>query len=296
MATVFNYAWFIVVPQMIDGLVIGMAVVLVSLGLTMIFGLLNVINIAHGEFYMLGAYVGLAVAGVTGSYWLGLLIAPLAIGMLGVAMERLSIRPLAGRRDFALLSILLTFGFSMIFRDVAQLLWGVDTHTLEAPVSGVVTLGGITLSNYRVLVFAAAALAVAGVWFFINRTMLGAVMRATAHDPLMVTALGIPASAVRIATIGVSCALAGVAGVLLAPIYAIFPTMGHDFILLAFVVVIVGGLGSVAGAVVAGLALSQFHSLGSLVMPPVWAETLVFAIMIAVLAVRPNGLFGRMGS
>ena len=112
----------------------------------------------------------------------------------------------------------------------------------------------------------------------------------------MVAALGIPASVVRVATIGVSCALAGIAGVLLAPIYAIFPTMGHDFILLAFAVVIVGGLGSVAGAVVAGLTLSQVHSLGSLVMPPVWAETLVFATMIGVLAVRPDGLFGRIGS
>ena len=296
MATVIDYAWFVVVPQVIDGCVIGMAVVLVSLGLTLIFGLLSVINIAHGEFYMLGAFVGLTVAGATGSYWLALLVAPIATGLLGVVMERLTIRPLAGRRDFALLSILLTFGLSMIFRDTAQLIWGVDTHTLQAPVSGVVAVGGIALSNYRLLVFATAAVAVTTIWIFINRTMLGAVLRATAHDPLMVAALGIPASAVRIGTICVSCALAGVAGVLLAPIYAIFPTMGHDFMLLAFVVVIVGGLGSVAGAVVAGLALSQLHSLGSLVMPPVWAETLVFATMIAVLAVRPNGLFGRLGS
>ena len=112
----------------------------------------------------------------------------------------------------------------------------------------------------------------------------------------MVAALGVPATVVRVGTIAGSCALAGVAGVLLAPIYAIFPTMGHDFILLAFAVVIVGGLGSVAGAVIAGLGLSQLHSLGSLVMPPVWAETLVFGAMIAVLAIRPNGLFGRIGS
>jgi len=296
MAAVIDYAWFVVVPQMVDGLVIGMAVVLVALGLTMIFGLLGVINIAHGELYMLGAYIGMAVAGATGSYWLALLVAPAAIGVIGVAIERLTIRPLASRRDFAVLSILLTFGLSMMLRDTAQLVWGVDTHTLEAPVSGVLRIGGIALSTYRLFVFAVASAAVIGVWFLVNRTMLGAVLRATAHDPDMVAALGVPATVVRVGTIAGSCALAGVAGVLLAPIYAIFPTMGHDFILLAFAVVIVGGLGSVAGAVIAGLGLSQLHSLGSLVMPPVWAETLVFGAMIAVLAIRPNGLFGRIGS
>lgn len=296
MAAVIDYAWFVVVPQMVDGLVICMAVVLVALGLTLIFGLLGVINIAHGELYMLGAYIGLTVAGATGSYWLALLVAPLAIGVIGLAIERLTIRPLVNRRDFALLTILLTFGLSMMLRDVAQIIWGVDTHTLDAPVKGVLRVGGIALSNYRLLVFAAASAAVFGVWYMINRTMIGAILRATAHDPQMVAALGVPAGLVRIGTVAVSCALAGLAGVLLAPIYAIFPTMGHDFILLAFAVVIVGGLGSVAGAVIAGLGLSQLHSVGSLIVPPVWAETLVFGAMIAVLAVRPNGLFGRIGS
>lgn len=296
MAFVFEYAWLVIIPQMIDGLVIGMAVVLVALGLTMIFGLLGVINIAHGELYMLGAYVGLLVISKTGSYWLALLIAPVIIGLIGILIERVTIRPLANRRDFATLTILLTFGLSLILRDVAQLIWGVDTQTFDAPVHEVFRFGGIALSSYRLLVFALAGTAVLAVWYVIHRTMIGAVLRATAHDPLMVTALGISARSVRIATVAVSCALAGIAGVLLAPIYAIFPTMGHDFILLAFAVVIVGGLGSVAGAVVAGLGLSQLHSLGSLVVPPVWAETIVFGAMIAVLAVRPNGLFGRLGS
>lgn len=295
MQFVLEYAWLVVAPQIVDGLVIGMALVLVALGLTMIFGLLDVINIAHGELYMLGAYVAFQIVAVTDSYWLALVVAPAVVGLVGVLIERLTIRPLANRRDFPTLTILLTFGLSLMLRDTAQLIWGVNTQILTAPVAGVFRFGGITLSNYRMFVFTLAGIAVVCVWYVIHWTMLGAVLRATAHDAQMVRALGVPARLVRVATIAVSCALAGLAGVLLAPIYAIFPTMGHDFILLAFAVVIVGGLGSVAGAVVAGLGLSQLHSLGSLIVPPVWAETMVFAAMIAVLVVRPNGLFDRLG-
>lgn len=291
-----DYLYEVLLPQAVDGLVIASALVLVALGLTLIFGLLRVINIAHGELYMLGAYVAFSVASLGGPFWLGLLMAPLVVGVVGVAVERLCLQPLAGRRDHAILSLLLTYGLSLILRDFAHVVWGLDTQRLAPPITGALTLGSLAFSNYRLLVFAVAAVAIVSAWWLLYRTMAGAVLRATAFDREMVAALGIPVRRVQMGTFFAGSALAAVAGVLLAPIYAIFPGMGHDFVLLAFAVIIVGGIGSVVGAVVAGVLLVEVQSLGSLIMRPVWAETLVFAVMIAVLVVRPNGLFNRLGS
>lgn len=291
-----DYAWFVIVPQMLDGLAIGLALVLVALGLTLIFGLLHVINVAQGELYMMGAYVGLTVFAATGSFWAALAFAPLAVALLGILVERVAIRPLDGRRERVIMTILSTFGLSLVFTDLASVIWGVQTHGLDAPITGVSEIAGLYYSNYRLFLIALCGALTVLVWWVVHRTTVGAVLRAAAQDGDMVAALGVPAAAVRTAVIVVSAMLAGIAGVLLAPVYAIFPSMGHDFILLAFAVVIIGGLGSVAGAVVAGLLLSQLQALGSLVVSPVWAETLVFVAMIAVLLVRPNGLFRPVGA
>jgi branched-chain amino acid transport system permease protein len=291
-----DYLYTVLLPQVVDGLVIASALILVALGLTLIFGLLRIINIAHGELYMLGAYVAFSIASLGGSFWLGLIVAPVVVGLVGVAIERLCLKPLMKRRDHAVLSLLLTYGLSLILRDFAHLMWGLDTQRLSPPIAGALNVGSLAFSNYRLLVFAMAAVAIASVWWILYRTMAGAVLRATAFDQDMVAALGIPVRRVQMGTFFAGSALAAVAGVLLAPIYAIFPGMGHDFVLLAFAVIIVGGVGSVGGAVVAGLLLVQVQSLGSLVMRPVWAETLVYAVMIAVLVVRPNGLFNRLGA
>jgi branched-chain amino acid transport system permease protein len=295
MSSLVPYLHFVVLPQVIDGLIIGVALALVALGLTMIFGLLDVINLAHGELYMLGGYAAFSLIGMGVGYWGALLLVPVLIGLLGWALEVLGLRPLLPRRDRATVTLLLTFGVSLILRDVAQVVWGTETHSISAPLHGAVTAVGIAVPLYRLFVLGAGALAVAATWWLVYRTQIGAVLRAAAVDPAMVASLGIPIRFVYGLTFFYGCALAGLAGVLLGPIYAVFPTMGHDFLVLAFAVVIVGGMGSIWGAVIAALLLTQVQGLASLWIPPVWAETLVYGVMLLVLIARPNGLFARMG-
>jgi branched-chain amino acid transport system permease protein len=290
-----GYLHLVVLPQMIDGLVIGVALALFALGLTMIFGLLDVINLAHGELYMLGGYAALALIGWGTGYWGALVLVPLLVGLVGWGLEELGVRPLLPRPDRAIVTLLLTFGVSLMMRDVAQVLWGTSTHAVPAPLTGVMNVGGVYLPIYRAFVLCAGAVAVAVTWWLVYRTKIGAVLRATAVDPAMVASLGIPVRWVYAFTFLYGCMLAGLAGVLLSPIYAVFPTMGHDFLVMAFAVVIVGGMGSIIGAVVAALLLAQVQGIASLWIPPVWAETLVYAVMLLVLIVRPAGLFTRIG-
>jgi branched-chain amino acid transport system permease protein len=289
------YLHGVMLPQVIDGLVIGVALALVALGLTMIFGLLDVINLAHGELYMLGGYATLALIGWGTGYWGALILVPLLVGLAACGLQELGVRPLLPRGDRAFVTLLLTFGVSLMLRDLAQVLWGTETYAVAAPLSGMVNVAGVYLPLYRAFVFAGGAVAIAVTWWLVYRTRIGAVLRATAVDPAMVASLGIPIRWVYGFTFLYGGALAGLAGVLLSPIYAVFPTMGHDFLVMAFAVVIVGGMGSIVGAVVAALLLSQVHGLASLWIPPVWAETLVYAVMLLVLIVRPGGLFTRIG-
>ena len=290
-----TYLHFVVLPQVIDALIIGVALALVALGLTMIFGLLDVINLAHGELYMLGGYAAFTLLGWGAGYWTALVLVPVLVGLVGWALEELGIRPLLPRADRAIVTLLLTFGVSLILRDVAQVVWGTETRSVAAPLSGVTSLADVFVPTYRLFVFAFGLFAIAMTWFLVYRTRIGAVLRATAVDPTMVASFGIPIRFVYGFTFLYGCGLAGLAGVLLSPIYAVFPTMGHDFLVMAFAVVIVGGMGSIVGAVVAALLLAQVQGLASLWIPPVWAETLVYGVMLLVLVVRPAGLFNRLG-
>ena len=289
------YLHFVVLPQVIDGLIIGVALALVALGLTMIFGLLDVINLAHGEIYMIGGYAALTLIGWGGGYWGAIVLVPAIAGLAGWLLEEIGVRPLLPRGDRAVVTLLLTFGVSLVLRDLAQVVFGTETYSIAAPVSGVTFFAGVPVPLYRVLVLAIGAAAVVLTWWLVYRTRIGAVLRATAADPDMTASFGIPIRLVYGATFFYGCALAGLAAVLLGPIYAVFPTMGHDFLVLAFAVVIVGGMGSILGAVVAALLLAQVHGLASLWIPPVWAETLVYGAMLMVLIVRPAGLFSRIG-
>jgi len=286
----------VVVPQAIDGLIIGLALALVALGLTMIFGLLGVINLAHGELYMLGAYAAFSLTAVGIGFWGALFVAPLIVGAVGGALERFGLRRLGARHDYAILSILLTFGASLILRDLVQFAWGPETHQVEAPIAGIVRAAGMILPAYRMLILGIAALLIVGTWLLLYRSPLGAVLRAAAYDRQMVASLGIPVSAVLTGTFVFGSLLAGTSGVLLSPIYAVFPTMGHDFMLLAFAAVIVGGMGSVSGAVLASILLAEVQSIASLWISPVWAESMVFVVMFLVLVFRPQGLYGRLGA
>src|SRR6267378_1506346 len=295
MADMLPYLHFVLLPQVIDGLIIGVALALVALGLTMIFGLLDVINLAHGELYMLGGYAAFTLLGWGAGYWSALVLVPVLVGIVGWGLEELGIRPLLPRADRAVVTLLLTFGVSLILRDLAQVVWGTETRAVAAPLSGIVSVAGVFVPSYRLFVFAFGLVAILATWWLVYRTQIGAVLRATAVDPGMVASFGIPIRLVYGLTFMYGCALAGLASVLLSPIYAVFPTMGHDFLVLAFAVVIVGGMGSILGAVVAALLLAQVHAIASLWIPPVWAETLVYGVMLLVLVVRPAGLFRRMG-
>jgi branched-chain amino acid transport system permease protein len=289
------YLHFVVLPQFIDALIIGVALALVALGLTMIFGLLDVINLAHGELYMLGGYAAFTLLGWGAGYWSALVLVPVLVGLVGWTLEELGIRPLLPRADRAIVTLLLTFGASLIFRDVAQVIWGTETRSVAAPLTGITDFAEVFVPTYRIFVFGAGLLAIAVTWWLVYRTQIGAVLRATAVDPSMVASFGIPIRLVYGFTFLYGCGLAGLAGVLLSPIYAVFPTMGHDFLVMAFAVVIVGGMGSIIGAVVAAILLAQVQGLASLWIPPVWAETLVYGVMLLVLVIRPAGLFNRLG-
>ncbi len=295
MTSILEWLQFVLAPQSINGLSIGVAVVLMALGLTIIFGLLDVINMAHGECYALGAYMVVVILGMGLSFWWALVLTPLIMGLFGYVMERGLIQRVFHSKDRHTLTLLLTFGMATVLEDAIKIVFGANPQRVEAPVSGGTELLGLFFPNYRLFVMLVGGAIIVAVWLLVFRTSLGAVVRAAAYDKDMSASLGIPVSRVYALTFAFGVALAGIAGVLLAPIYSVFPTMGRDFVLIAFSVVIIGGMGSIKGAVLAGLLLTQVQSLSSLFISPVWNDTLLFGIMVIVLMWRPQGLFGKLG-
>lgn len=291
-----DYLQFVLAPQSLNGLAIGVAVILMALGLTIIFGLLDVINMAHGEFYALGAFLLMTLLGFGVNFWVCLLLVPALLLPVGYLIERLLIQRVFHQGDRHILTLLLTFGISIMAQDLYKIVYGPNPLRPDNPVPGASEIFGIFLPSYRLFLMAAGAAIIALVWLVVYRTNLGAMIRAAAYDRHMAGSLGVPVNRIYAGTFAVGVALAGLSGVLLAPIYSVFPTMGHDFILMAFTVVIVGGLGSITGAVLAGLVLTQIQAISSLFMSPVWTDPLIFSIMVAVLVVKPQGLFGRIGN
>jgi len=290
-----DWLQFVLAPQVVNGLSIGVAVVLMALGLTIIFGLLDVINMAHGEFYAIGAYAALALIGVGLPFWWALALTPLLMAAVGYATERALIQRVFHSKERHTLTLLLTFGIAIILEDILKIVFGANPLRIEQPISGATEMFGLFFPNYRLLLMAVGTVVIAAVWLVVFRTRLGAMVRAAAFDRHMAASLGVPVSVVYAGTFAFGVALAGLSGVLLAPIYSVFPTMGRDFVLIAFSVVIIGGMGSIKGAVIAGLLLTQVQSISSLVISPVWSDPLLFGIMVLVLMWRPHGLFGRLG-
>lgn len=295
MSAAVQYVQFVLAPQMLVGLVLGVAVVLVALGLTIIFGLLDVINMAHGEFYALGAFIALALASIGLPFWLLLVFVPLLMLPIGYVIERSLIQRVFHTGERHVTTLLLTFGLGLVLEDSYRLMFGPNPHRPEMPLTGGVDLFGVFLPAYRLFLILVGVAIIAAVAFVVYRTRLGAMVRAAAFDRHMAASLGVPVQHVYAGAFAFGIALAGLAGVLLAPLYSVFPTMGRDFILMAFTVVIVGGMGSIGGAVVAGLVLTQVQAIVSLYISPVWSDPIVFGIMVAMLMVRPQGLLGRLG-
>ena len=280
--------------QVFTGLVLGGVYVLLAIGLSLIFGLMTVVNFAHGSFYMLGAYCGFFVLGRTGNFWLSLVLAPLLVGALGLVVERTLIRRLYGRSPDD--PLLLTFGLSLVLVEAVRLLFGKIGLQLDPPraLAGGVNLGFMTFPAYRLFVIAVTALVLVALWAFLTRTNLGLIIRAGSRDPLMVRALGIDVGRVWFFVFGIGCGLAGLAGILAGPMLGAYAEMGVTIVIQSFVVVVVGGMGSLLGAIVAGLLIGEVVSLTTFFVPKL-TEIMVFVVMAVVLLARPSGLFGEVG-
>jgi len=284
------------VGQLLLGLVNGSFYAILSLGLAIIFGLLNIINFAHGALYMAGAFVawmGINYLGAEGfNYWVALIVAPLVVGALGIAIERAFLQWLY-KLDH-LYGLLLTFGLALIIEGIFRHYFGVSGQTLPAPalLRGGTQVAGMFLPTYRVwVVFASLAVCFA-TWFVIERTKLGAYLRAGTENPKLVQAFGINVPLMITLTYGFGVALAGFAGVLASPIIQVTPLMGSNLIIVVFAVVVIGGMGSIMGSICTGLALGLIEGLTKVYYPQ-FSDTVVFMIMALVLLVRPAGLFGR---
>ena len=288
-----DYLVATLLPQLLHGLVFGAALGLLALGLTVIFGLLGVMNFAHGELYMLGAYAGIALIGLTHSFWIALVLAPLAVGVVGAVTEIATLRPIYRREP--LYGLILTFGLALVFREGARQIWGGDMRRIATPVPGSTPLLGMTYPNYRLFLLGVSTVLLVAIWLFFTKTRAGVVVRAAVQDAQMLDALGVNVPRVFTLTFAGSAALAALAGLLLAPIFTVYPQMGVEMILLAFIVVILGGMGSMGGSVVAAFAIGIAQSLLTLWMNPQRVAIAIFAIMIFVLIVRPRGFFGREG-
>jgi branched-chain amino acid transport system permease protein len=279
--------------QLLLGLVNGSFYAMLSLGLAVIFGLLNVINFSHGALYMVGAF--LAYIGVTQfglNYWMMLVLAPLAVGLLGIVIERSMLRWLY-KLDH-LYGLLLTFGLTLLLEGVFRSFYGVSGQTLDVPerLQGATNLGFMILPNYRVWVVAASVTVCLGTWFVIEKTRLGAYLRAGTENPKLVEAFGVNVPMMVMLTYGFGVALAGLAGVLAAPVINVTPLMGSNLIIVVFAVVVIGGMGSILGSILTGLGLGVIEGL-TRVFYPEGSEVVVFVVMVIVLLLRPAGLFGK---
>ena len=280
------------VTQTFNGLSYGALLFLLASGLSLIFGVMRVVNLAHGSYFMLGGYVGLSVAWRTGSYVLALIVGAVVIALVGIAMERAFLRRLPGQ---TLGQVLMTIGFALIFQDVALLIWGGDPYTIRVPaqLTGVVIAGPGRFPIYRIFIVAVAVVVGAVLWLVLDRTRVGAMIRAAVDDAEMAQGVGIRVPRVSLGVFALGAALAAFGGVVGAGFLGVYPGLDFEILPYAFVVVIVGGLGSLPGAMVGSLMVGLLDNFGKALFPELSYFTL-FAPMALILALKPTGLFGRV--
>lgn len=293
MITIFGIPLQAFLGQLLLGLVNGSFYAILSLGLAVIFGLLNVINFAHGALYMLGAFLawmGLNYLGL--NYWVMLIVAPILVGLFGILIEKFLLKHLY-KLDH-LYGLLLTFGITLLIEGLFRSFYGASGQPYSSPeaLQGATNLGFMILPNYRAWVVVASLTVCFITWFVIERTRLGALLRAGTENPRLVEAFGVNVPLMITLTYGFGVALAGFAGVLAAPIIQVSPLMGSNLIIVVFAVVVIGGMGSILGAIVTGLGLGVIEGLTKVFWPEA-SSTVVFIIMAIVLLIRPAGLFGK---
>jgi branched-chain amino acid transport system permease protein len=284
--------WMSIGNQLILGLSTAAIYVLVSLGLTMIFGMMKVLNFTHGVLYALGAYFGYLLVKLTGSFWWALAIAPLVVALIGVLVEHISIRPLADRPH--LIQFLATFALALVIEQIIRLVAGNDAYAVSLPAAfaQTVNLGPFVIPSYRLFLIFAALLVCVGIGTLLAKTQVGVLIRAASEDPEMAALLRVNTRTVSTMVFAGGSALAALAGALAAPIFSVHPSMGEELITVAFLVVTAGGLGSLRGTILAAIILSEASSLGLLAVGK-YSDVLTICIMAAVFLVWPAGIFGR---
>ena len=275
--------------QTLNGVVTGMILALVASGLTLIFGIMDVVNFAHGELFMLGAYVGVIVLAATGDFWIALVAASLIIALLGAAIYLMTLRPLLGRDP--LTTILATFGVSLVLQNYALWQFGPVARKIQEPFTGHFTIFYLDYPWYRLVIALLAAAIIGALWLFLKFGTYGIWIRATTQDRVMAQAMGIPVPWVLTVVFAIGAGMAGASGVLFGPLVGVNHTMGLDWILKAFIVVVVGGMGNLAGSIAAAIFVSLLEAYAALWVSPAQAIIVSFVVLILTLLFRPTGLF-----
>ena len=278
-----------IIIQTLHGLVNGMVLAMVASGLTLIFGIMDIVNFAHGDLLMLGAFTGATVLGMTGSYWLALIVAAIVIGMLGALLQVTTLRPLIGRDP--LTTILATFGVSLVVQKYALWQWGPSVRQISVPVGGDFNLFYLQYPWYRIVTALLAGLIIAALWLFLKYGKYGIWIRATTQDRVMAQAMGIPVPLVYTAVFAIGSGMAAASGVLFGPFAGVTQTMGFDFTLRAFIVVVVGGMGNLGGSILASIFVSLLESYAAIVVSPAQAVIVSFVVLVLTMLFRPTGLF-----
>ncbi len=285
-----------IIIQLLNGLVTGMLLFVMAAGLSLIFGQMNVINLAHGGFYLLGGYIGLSMVRQFDNFWLALLVAPLVVGGLGVLIEYFFLRRLYGDHRH-LDQVLFTFGLALIASDLIQWNWGAYVESVPPPplLTGQVPIFTVQFPIYRLALIIFGLMLAGLLWLFIERTRLGAIIRAGVSDAQMVSGLGININLVFAGVFALGTALAALAGVIGAPVRTLYPGLDFEILILTLVVVVIGGLGSLKGAFLASLMIGLADTFGKALLPQ-FTLFLIFGLMAVVLFLRPAGLFGLAGA
>jgi branched-chain amino acid transport system permease protein len=279
----------VVLLQLCNGLSFGVIFALIASGITLMWGIMDFINMAHGDLYMLGAYgVWLSLVAGVANFWVALPLAVAAVLALGLLLRATVLRPVFGRAP--LQTLLATYGIGLILQQGVLAAFGPFSKEIALPVRGLVTLGPLRYPTYRLVVIIAGLTLIAAAWLFIQHSTYGIWIRAVAQDRTMTAALGVPVPRVDTVVFGLGSAMAGIGGVLAAPLFGIGPTMGADVILLAFIVVMIGGLGNYAGSVVGGILIGEVIALGALWLQPTEAYLVALGLLLVLLLVRPQGL------
>jgi branched-subunit amino acid ABC-type transport system permease component len=278
-----------ILVQTVTGLVNGMILALVASGLTLIFGIMDVVNFAHGDLVMLGGFTGAATMALTGNFWLALLAAAVIIAVFGAALQISTLRPLVGRDP--LTTILATFGISLVLQKYAIWQWGPTARHIQEPIVGKFDLFHLEYPWYRILTAVLAAAMIGGLYLFLKYARYGIWIRAVTQDRVMAAAMGIPVPWVHTGVFAIGAGMAAVSGVLFGPVGGVTQTMGFDFTLRAFIVVVVGGMGNLGGSILASIFISLLEAYAALVVSPAQAIIVSFVALILTLLFRPTGLF-----